>query len=260
MSHPLLRAPQYSRAVHLLFSDTIVKGTHGWHYKHQCRLHLEALTSTVYHLWGPYANPPPSHGLSFLQSAGKKELGWVTAPQCLRISRVREPSNIWVGISFQGHPKYPNEARPCPVPAARDPTVWRTARLDRQKGLRSQDHSRWAAFSTSPRSAFRSEPARRSKSANTAMLKSQDHRRARVRSRWARPLRHAGNCSLPKQSAPPFSSLFSWRFAGAWFALKYQQKLAYLNQWPHFTPSLCSSKWEWLVSLRGVQISHHYSY
>lgn len=162
--------------------------------------------------------------------------------------------------AFRDIPETPGdlkEPRPCWLPPERGPTVWGAARLGGHRGPRSQSDSRWAAFSTSPRSAFRSEPARKSKSANTAMPKSHDTR-ARLRSRRAHPLSTLGIVVYLRGRSVPRVD-FSLRFAGPCLAFKYQPKLVCWNQQPHFNPSL-SSEWECLVSLGGVQISEHSSH
>ena len=108
------------------------------------------------------------------------------------------------GFSFQGHargPRTPELGPPGPSRGWLDSLG--TARQRRHDGPRSPGDSRWAAFSTSPRSAFRSEPARRSRSANAAMPRSRE--RGRRRSLWAPPPRACRELQFTGSVSPDLS-------------------------------------------------------
>lgn len=58
---------------------------------------------------GLYTNLPSSQSLSVPQCAGEKELDWIKAPKCLRVSRARDQSNTAGASASRDIPEIPGD-------------------------------------------------------------------------------------------------------------------------------------------------------
>lgn len=206
---------------------------------------------------------PALSGPQFPQFARNKELDWVTAPQCFRVSRAQDQSYTAGASASRDSQETPwdgNEARPGPSRAWPDSLGghrdWAGTAAREAGETHSEQHSPLARAAPSGRNPPASPNPQTPPWRNHVMAARLSAQPPGPPPRACRELQFTCAVCPP----PPPAPSRGLRLAGSSLAFKYRQKWVCGNLQPHFNPSLSSSEWECLVSPGGVHIFHRSSY